>query len=123
MSQQSSLLDAPNQAPYARHLFICVGKYCDPEGRSARLYQQLGQKLGDLGRYDNALRVKRGVTPCLGVCHNGPLLVVYPEGIWYTYQTKEDIDEILQTHVVGGGRVERLMLQPDQTEPRTVSPA
>jgi (2Fe-2S) ferredoxin len=49
-------------------------------------------------------------------------MVIYPEGVWYTYQTKEDIDEILQTHVVGGGRVERLMLLPDQTEPRPISP-
>jgi (2Fe-2S) ferredoxin len=39
--------------------------------------------LGDLGAYDNPLRVKRGKTPCLGVCYNGPLLVVYPDGIWY----------------------------------------
>jgi (2Fe-2S) ferredoxin len=60
---------------------------------------------------------------CLERCELGPTMVIYPEGIWYTFQTKEDIDEILQTHVVGGGRVERLMLQPDQTEPRSVAPA
>jgi (2Fe-2S) ferredoxin len=59
---------------------------------------------------------------CLERCELGPAMVIYPEGIWYTYQTKEDIDEILQTHVVGGGRVERLMLQPDETEPRSVTP-
>jgi (2Fe-2S) ferredoxin len=59
---------------------------------------------------------------CLERCELGPTMVIYPEGIWYTYQTKEDIDEILQTHVVGGGRVERLMLQPDETEPRSVAP-
>ncbi len=60
---------------------------------------------------------------CLERCELGPTMVIYPEGIWYTFQTKEDIDEILQTHVVGGGRVERLMLQPDETEPRSVAPA
>lgn len=60
---------------------------------------------------------------CLERCELGPAMVIYPEGIWYTYQTKEDIDEILQTHVAGGGRVERLMLQPDETEPRAVTPA
>lgn len=58
---------------------------------------------------------------CLERCELGPTMVIYPEGIWYTYQTKEDIDEILQTHVIGGGRVERLMLQPDETEPRSVA--
>ncbi|MGF7207478.1 (2Fe-2S) ferredoxin [Skermanella aerolata] len=59
---------------------------------------------------------------CLERCELGPTMVIYPEGIWYTYQTKEDIDEILQTHVVGGGRVERLMLQPNETEPRSATP-
>jgi len=39
-------------------------------------------------------------------------MVIYPEGVWYGYRTKEDVDEILETHVVKGGRVERLMLQP-----------
>jgi len=60
---------------------------------------------------------------CLERCELGPTMVIYPEGVWYTYQTKADVDEILQTHVIEGGRVERLMLLPDQTEPRSLSPA
>lgn len=39
-------------------------------------------------------------------------MVIYPEGVWYGYRTKEDVDEILETHVVKGRRVERLMLLP-----------
>jgi (2Fe-2S) ferredoxin len=39
--------------------------------------------------------------------------VIYPEGVWYTYRDTADIDEILETHVIGGGRVRRLMLQPE----------
>jgi (2Fe-2S) ferredoxin len=38
--------------------------------------------------------------------------------VWYTYESQADIDEILETHLKNNGRVERLMLQPDQTEPR-----
>jgi (2Fe-2S) ferredoxin len=41
-------------------------------------------------------------------------MVIYPEGVWYRYESTEDLDEILQTHLIEGGRVERLMLQPDQ---------
>ena len=41
-------------------------------------------------------------------------MVVYPEGVWYRYGNEADIDEILEVHVRDGGRVERLMLQPDQ---------
>jgi (2Fe-2S) ferredoxin len=43
-------------------------------------------------------------------------MVIYPEGTWYHYENTQDIDEILETHVKNGGRVERLMLQPDQKE-------
>jgi (2Fe-2S) ferredoxin len=41
-------------------------------------------------------------------------MVIYPEGIWYGYRTREDIDEILETHLVRGATVERLRLKPDQ---------
>lgn len=55
---------------------------------------------------------------CLDRCELGPTLVVYPEGIWYTAHNNADIDEILLVHLIEGGRVERLMLAVDQTEPR-----
>jgi (2Fe-2S) ferredoxin len=51
---------------------------------------------------------------CLDRCELGPNMVIYPEGVWYRYESTEDLDEILQTHLIEGGRVERLMLQPDQ---------
>jgi (2Fe-2S) ferredoxin len=41
-------------------------------------------------------------------------MVIYPEGVWYHYDNADDVDEILQKHLIEGGRVERLMLQPDQ---------
>lgn len=67
------------------------------------------------------LKIKRtrvNAAKCLDRCELGPTMVIYPEGVWYTYRSEADIDEILQTHVIGGGRVERLMLYPDQREPR-----
>ena len=62
----------------------------------------------------NGIRVNSA--GCLDRCELGPVMVLYPEGIWYSYHTHEDIDEILSVHVMGGGRVERLMLHPD-TQP------
>jgi (2Fe-2S) ferredoxin len=45
-------------------------------------------------------------------------MVIYPEGVWYHYRSIEDAEEILQTHLVEGGRVARLMLKPgDETPP------
>ncbi len=50
---------------------------------------------------------------CLDRCAGGPVLVVYPEAVWYTYVDKSDIDEIVQSHLQQGQVVERLRLAPD----------
>ncbi len=47
---------------------------------------------------------------CLDRCEEGPVLVVYPEGIWYTFVDESDIDEIIDSHLVQGQPVERLMI-------------
>lgn len=60
----------------------------------------------------NGMRVNHA--GCLNRCELGPTMVIYPEGVWYTYTCEADIDEILKTHVIKGKRVERLLLRPDQ---------
>ena len=47
---------------------------------------------------------------CLDRCEEGPVCVVYPEGVWYTYIDEEDIDEIIDSHIKNGKPVERLKL-------------
>jgi (2Fe-2S) ferredoxin len=47
---------------------------------------------------------------CLDRCELGPCVVIYPEGVWYRIDSEADVDAILQTHVVDGGRVRRLMI-------------
>ena len=54
---------------------------------------------------------------CLDRCALGPTMVIYPEAVWYHYRTVEDVDEILRTHLIEDGRVERLLLHPGDTAP------
>jgi (2Fe-2S) ferredoxin len=91
--------DAPKMAAYGRHILFCTGQYCDPEGKAALLYRRLPALLGELGSYDNPCRVKRGTTPCLGVCSGGPLLVVYPDGVWYHHVDEALLKCIIEQHL------------------------
>lgn len=112
-------MDVPEMAPYARHVFICSGPFCDPEGKGNRLYAQLAHKLAELGEYDNPLRVKRGTSPCLGVCHSGPIVVVYPDGIWYCQVNEALLDRIIEEHLRNGQPVEEAVYH--RLEDRTYS--
>lgn len=112
--------DAPQMACYGRHVLLCTGPYCDPAGRAKQLYARLARKLGKLGHYDNPVRVKRGITPCLGVCCGGPLLVVYPDGVWYHHVDETLLDRIVDEHLGNGRPVEEAIfhrLQAQKTVP------
>lgn len=109
-------------APYYRaHVFVCTNERPDghPRGcckaRGAEHLRDYMKKRATALGLGKAVRVNSA--GCLDRCELGPTLVVYPEGVWYTYATEADLDEILQTHLVEGGRVERLMLQPTDRKP------
>jgi (2Fe-2S) ferredoxin len=119
--------DAPADPPlfYQRHIFFCNNQRAEnhPRGSCNARAEHLGG-VEKVRAYARAKSQQLGIenircngAGCLDRCEFGPNLVVYPEGVWYRYENTADIDEILETHVKNGGRVERLMLQPDQLPP------
>jgi (2Fe-2S) ferredoxin len=96
----------PSMAPYRRHIFICTGEFCDRHQHGEALYEQLGPMLGELADYDDPHRVKRGSTECLGVCAGGPIVVVYPEGIWYHHVDSAVLQLIVDEHLRANQPVE-----------------
>lgn len=96
--------------PYARHILVCTGGFCSPERRGVALYAMLPELLNRAGLLFGPDRVKRGETPCLGVCAGGPIVVVYPEGVWYSGVTPELLARIVEEHLKEGRVVEEAVM-------------
>lgn len=102
---------------YRRHIFCCVNEResshargcCSVRG-SVELRAYMKRRAKEMGLDD--IRVNNA--GCLERCELGPAMVVYPEGIWYHYENTDDIDEILENHIVQGNPVERLLLNDGQ---------
>ena len=95
-----------------RHIFLCADadtpKCCDPAtGREAWLY--LKRRLDELGLANGRAggRVARSKANCLRVCAEGPVAVVYPEGVWYSGMDCDALEEVIQRHLLRGAPVEK----------------
>jgi (2Fe-2S) ferredoxin len=99
---------------YRHHLFFCTnlrtdGRACCAHHDAQRLCVYAKLRLKALG-LAHAGEVRVNSAGCLDRCALGPTLVVYPEGIWYTYVDEHDLDEIIEQHLIAGKPVERLRI-------------
>jgi (2Fe-2S) ferredoxin len=103
--------------PFERHIFICGNRRppdhprgsCDPKGND-ELQKAFKQKLAD--HQIAGTRVRANRSGCLEQCEHGPTVVVYPDAVWYGRVTREDVDKIVDSHIMGGKPVAELVL-PD----------
>ena len=115
-------MNAADPTPfYECHVFVCTNVRPEnhPRGSCARRGSvEMRDYMKDTAKKMGLGGVRINASGCLDRCELGADMVIYPDGVWYRYETTEDIDEILTVHVKNGGRVHRLMLKPGDDPPK-----
>lgn len=107
----------PDQSPYyERHIFFCLnerksGENCCILNQAKAGFDRCKMLVKEQGLAGPG-RVRVNKAGCLDRCAGGPVAVVYPEEVWYSYVDASDIDEIVESHLKNGKIVERLLLPP-----------
>jgi len=99
---------------FKHHVFFCLNQRdgdepCCAQHGAAEVQAYAKQRIHALGLSGKG-QVRINKAGCLDRCDQGPVLVVYPEGVWYRYVDQSDIDEIIESHLLNGMPVERLRL-------------
>lgn len=106
--------DANQSHHFAQHVFFCCNQRndgrasCEDHGATV-LRDYCKSQVKKLGLAGTG-KARINMAGCLDRCDQGPVAVVYPEGVWYRYANKADIDEIIESHLKGGVPVARLQI-------------
>jgi (2Fe-2S) ferredoxin len=98
---------------FKHHLFFCLnersnGENCCSQHNAFELFTFAKNRIKELG-LSGAGKIRVNKAGCLDACNLGPVMVIYPEGTWYTFIDTDDIEEIIQSHLLEGKPVERLL--------------
>ncbi len=96
--------------PQERHVLACMGPRCTSRG-AGRLYLHFHKRLRDRGLWGRS-GVHATQTGCLSPCNLGPMMIVYPEGVWYSAFDERAVDRIVDGHLLGGEVVEEYARGP-----------
>jgi len=112
--QDAALPATPTPGYYARHIFFCLnqranGEACCADQGAQQGYERCKSQVKAAG-LSGAGQVRVNKAGCLDRCAAGPVAVVYPEAVWYSYLDASDIDEIVESHLKNGQVVERLRI-------------
>ena len=99
---------------YERHVFFCCnqrdgGEQCCNNNGSQKMRDYAKDRVKQL-KLSGPGKVRINQSGCLDRCKEGPVMVIYPEAVWYTYVDRDDIDEIIDEHIVHGRIVSRLRI-------------
>jgi (2Fe-2S) ferredoxin len=102
---------------YSQHVLLCTnqkaaGKQCCANSGGDEFFTYMKSQLVELEMHGPG-KIRVSKSGCLGRCGLGPCLVIYPEGVWYSYSSFADIDEIIHSHLISGNIAQKLVIDSE----------
>ncbi len=102
---------------YSKHVFVCTnqkenGKKCCAAAGGAEAFAHCKEKLVAAGLHGQGM-IRVSKSGCLGRCADGPCIVIYPEGVWYNYSSLDDVERIIDNHLIGEEIVDDLVIDKE----------